>query len=543
MLWTKLRGVAVDPTRVPLVWSGSLAAGLALSLVACEPPAGPPGSGATTTEQPSDAGTTTHDAGTTPNDASTTPTGTTPTGATTTTDAGGELGPWAPTAGYPLAANSCVGTSPNLYCAEQTCVTNSQYVYCVGGASTSTYYSQLSSTGPGAWTRAADYPEAIQDESCVVSANYIYCVGGRVDGADGGFINLADVYYAPLLSPGIGTWTASTPFPTAVLDAQCMTYSGTIYCVSGTDTYYAPLSSTGVGAWAPTSPPPTPTEGCSAVGGYAYCYGGGSCDPVGDPSDCYSFSYFAPLTASGIGTWTSTTQLPTSVSATYATAGSYIYYLSVPVFFASVSADGIGPWQTTTNYPDSPYQLYPSNCFSSDGYLYCANPVANGSYFAPIGVPDPQALQLENPPPFPRSDYLVPACIKGGGVSVNGVGAPNFEVNIDDAIVFDCASQAATDAGCTTIATTSSSSGDPVPDGSLFLEGGAPNVPCDYELTIWYPCTTPTPADTNCCLLPAVGYTTPFNEWCISVGSDSFIIASKLNLQPAGQVYTGGLPP
>jgi hypothetical protein len=231
-------------------------------------------------------------------------------------------------------------------------------------------------------------------------------------------------------------------------------------------------------------------------------------------TDCYSRSYFAPLTASGIGAWQATAPLPTSVSANYATGGNYIYYLSIPVFFASVSAAGIGPWQTTTNYPRS---LYPSDCFSSGAYLYCANPVGGGSYFAQIGGPNPQALQLENPPPFPRSSYLVPAWDNGSGgsVTVHGVtaGAPIFNNNIDDAVVFDCASQASTSAGCTTTVVSS-------------------NTAYNYDLTIWYPCKSPSPADTNCCFLPAVGYSTPFNDWCISVGSNSFIIANKIPMFP-----------
>jgi hypothetical protein len=345
-------------------------------------------------------------------------------------------------------------------------------------------------------------------------------VGGRVGGANGGATTLtADVYYAPLVSPGIGAWTASTPFPYPVSAPQCMTDSGYIYCVYGTsDSYYAPISSSGLGAWAPTTAPPAPTAGCSSMGGYAYCFGGGDCPPGGPGSDCYSPSYYAPLTASGIGTWNTTSELPTAVFAEYATAGSYIYYLSDPVFFARVSANGMGPWQTTTNYPGA---LYPAACFSSDAYLYCEYPAPSSSYCAQIGVRNPQALQLENLPPFPRSQYLVPAWTNGGGASVNGVGAPAFGDDIDEAVVFSCASEASTSAGCTTTVVSSS------------------NTAYNYQLTVWYPCTSPTPADTNCCFLPAVGYPTPFDDWCISVGSNSFIIATQLTLQQSQPLDAG----
>jgi hypothetical protein len=348
-------------------------------------------------------------------------------------------------------------------------------------------------------------------------------VGGSVSAADGGPPSLtADVFYAPLSSAGIGTWAASTHFPHVTFAPNCVTDSGTIYCISASsvgapipDAYYASISSSGVGTWAPTTAPPALTEGCSAIGGYVYCFGGGSCPPTAPDSDCYSHSYFAPLTASGIGAWQSTTELPTSVSAEYAAAGNSIYYLSIPVFFASVSAGGIGPWQTTTNYPQS---LYPSNCFSSGANLYCGSPVAGGSYFAPIGVPNPKALQLRNPPPFPRSEYLAPAWENGGGgsVSAGGVtaGVPMFDKNIDDAVVFDCAAQASTSAGCTTTVVSS-------------------NTAYNYDMTIWYPCTSPSPAGANCCFLPKVGYSTPFNKWCVSVGSNSFIIAGEIAMMPA----------
>jgi hypothetical protein len=252
----------------------------------------------------------------------------------------GSLGPWSLTADYPLAANDCAGTSAFEVCAQQTCVSSSGYVYCIGGAGTSTYYSQLSSTGLGSWARGADYPEPIQSTSCAVDGSFVYCVGGRLSGGDGDVTSTANVYFAPLSSPGIGTWTATTPFPHGAIAPYCMIDSGYIYCISTDpndptarpDAYYAPISSSGVGAWTQTAAPSTWTEACSAAGGYAYCFGGGGCAPDGPGSDCYSPSYFAPLTANGIGAWKSTTQLPTAVSANSATAGSYIYYLSIPIF-------------------------------------------------------------------------------------------------------------------------------------------------------------------------------------------------------------------
>jgi hypothetical protein len=276
--------------------------------------------------------------------------------------------------------------------------------------------------------------------------------------------------------------------------------------------FYARISADGVGAWVPTAAPPSLTNACISTSGYAYCFGGGDCAPR-PQTDCYSPSYYASLTASGIGSWKETTKLPTSFSATHASAGSYIYYLSTPVFFASVSADGIGPWETTTNYPDF---SYPDACFSNGTNLYCSSPAASTSYFARIGAPNPKALRLENPPPFPRAEYLGPAWAHGGGgsVTINGVfsGSPNFYLDINDAVVFDCASQAATSAGCKKTVVS--------PENTMY----------NYDLTIWYPCTTQGAANTNCCYL-STGDNAPSDAWCISIGSDSFIISDEIFIQ------------
>jgi hypothetical protein len=425
----------------------------------------------------------------------------------------GLLGPWKPTADYPLAAATCAGSAPNLYCAEQTCVASSGYVYCVGGDTDSTYFSAVSSTGLGPWKATAHYPVAAWGQSCVIDANVIYCVGGRVGGWDAGAsTSTASAYFAPVSSTGVGDWAATTDFPTADVSG-CVASGGYIYCLGDTS-YYAPLTASGIGTWAPTQGPPTRTQGCTAAGGYIYCYGGGSCPPRGPGSDCYSPSYYAPVTATGIGPWKTTTPLPTAVSASVVSAGSLVYYLSIPVFAASVSSSGIGAWETTTNYPRS---SYPSGCFSTADYVYCANPSTSSSYFAQVGAANPSSLRLVNPPSVPRSQYLVPAWSNEGGGSVtsNGVmaGVPMFAKNIDEAVIFDCAAAAATSAGCQTTVVS--------PENTSY----------NYDVTIWYPCPNASTANTNCCFLPKIGYPTPFNAWCASTDTGSFIITQAMSLQ------------
>ncbi len=311
--------------------------------------------------------------------------------ATSISPGSGRLGLWSQTTSYPL------------FPSDVSCVTTSGYIYCVGGYNGTTplngqgdmnrtYFTSVSSAGVGPWKRTMDYPIGIQDESCVTSSGYIYCVGGYAGSANGH--NIADVYYASLSASGIGQWTKTTTYPYPV-EPRCMADSNYVYCAgahyNGTgyssdtgDVYAAPVSRSGVGNWTQSTGLPTATAGCASSGGYAYCFGGGSCPP---PGPCPSPSYFASL-SSHMTSWTRTTDLPTAVWATYTTDGSFLYYFSSPVYFSHISSSGIGPWTTTTGYPAG----YPASCVASGGYVYCiggydasTNQDADGVYFAHVG--------------------------------------------------------------------------------------------------------------------------------------------------------------
>jgi hypothetical protein len=77
-------------------------------------------------------------------------------------------------------------------------------------------------------------------------------------------------------------------------------------------------------------------------------------------------------------------------------------------------------------------------------------PSSSSSYYATIGA----RVEAPEPPTFPRAQYLDSANNSRGSVSVSEPGfvpgAPLFDLNIDDAFVFDCAADAATPAGCKT---------------------------------------------------------------------------------------------
>ncbi|MDE1851200.1 MAG: hypothetical protein KGH69_00740 [Candidatus Micrarchaeota archaeon] len=265
-------------------------------------------------------------------------------------------GVWRPVTPYPI----------NVY--DHACTSYNNEIYCVTGYNsgfiTNTYYAPVSSTGIGAWTAGSAYPLAAEHPTCVAYNGYIYCVGG--DTATG-IIN--QIYYAPISSTGIGTWTSTTnSYPISITISQCMTANGYIYCVAGETTggsmtsltYYAPISSTGVGTWASTTAYPSSVgyHGCVNYNNYIYCVGG---DTTGSASNGVSSTYYAPISATGIGAWNAGMSYPFTVwGHRCSTSNGYLYCVggyasstqdSAAVYYAPLSTTGIGPWNYSTSYP------------------------------------------------------------------------------------------------------------------------------------------------------------------------------------------------
>jgi fibronectin-binding autotransporter adhesin len=272
------------------------------------------------------------------------------------------VGTWSEQTDY--GASSGTSGSGGVPVQAESCVTNSGYIYCVGGftgtttgaggsigTSSQVFYAQLSSSGTiGAWTETTDYGAAsgtsgnggvaIEWPSCVTYNNYIYCVGGN------GVSNvLSKVFYAPLSSSGVGAWTETTDYGASsgtsgtggvdVFQVSCVQNAGYIYCIGddGSKTFYAPLSSSGIGAWTETTDYGA-SSGTSGSGGvhvsaescvadsslsYVYCVGG-----VGSSFNFLSSAFFAPISSSGIGAWTETTDYGAS-SGTSGSGGVPIY--------------------------------------------------------------------------------------------------------------------------------------------------------------------------------------------------------------------------
>jgi len=233
------------------------------------------------------------------------------------------LGSWTSTTNYPLSLSGV------------SCVTVSADIYCVGGfggggnSHNQAYYASLGASGIGSWSSTSAYPTAIDSAACVNVTAGIYCVGGE----DGSTV-LGDVYFASASSSGLGSWSSETAYPNSLAAMSCVVYSGYIYCVGGFDnngdetssTYYASLSS-GLTSWTGTTqyPLPVDSEACVVYAGDIYCVAGETLNGTNQNSPI-SDVYYAPLSSSGIGQWTAAASYPTALAApACASYSGYLY--------------------------------------------------------------------------------------------------------------------------------------------------------------------------------------------------------------------------
>lgn len=300
--------------------------------------------------------------------------------------------PWAQAANYPLQLAGSYAV------AGQQCFNSTSYIYCIGGQDAasgprSNVFSASVSLAPShnitGWVSDHNsYPQNMDGGSCVAYAGYVYCVGGSYDSAPD---DTASSYYAPIEANGtIGTWTSTTPYPIPIDTQYCAAYSARIYCVAGVNetdgtssdaapsnsVWYASLSSSGIGAWGQSTAYPSNVyyPSCFSYGGYIYCLGGADSN-----DNSVSADYYAALTPTGVGSWTSTTAYPISMSGqACAFSSGYIYCVggqtgdnpasySYAVYYAPVSSAGIGSWKQSGPYPIS----VGTTCVISSGYMYC----------------------------------------------------------------------------------------------------------------------------------------------------------------------------
>src|SRR2546429_2470525 len=114
--------------------------------------------------------------------------------------------------------------------------------------------------------------------------------------------------------------------------------------------------------------------------------GGDMASGFGTPNGFTNVVYFASLSSSGVGSWSSATSYPLNVISPGCVVGSGFVYciggdtathgpfggtftgFTSAVYFASLSSSGLGSWASTTSYPTV---IYTQSCALDSGFVYC----------------------------------------------------------------------------------------------------------------------------------------------------------------------------
>ncbi len=280
------------------------------------------------------------------------------------------------------------GTSFSISRGMHGFVINNGYAYVIGGWNGSTYYGDtqfapINADGSlGNWSTGRALSSVRAGAGYATYGGTLYIAGGNNGGT-----YYSDTYYSPLHIGGSGangSWTTSgNTFTTGRTGHASVAYNNYIYVIGGIDSggnrltsvYYAALGADGtVGSWSSTTAIPTATEALSAVvsKGYVYIFGGKT-----GSSTMTGAVYSAPLNSNGtVGSWTMLPSLPDQASAMApAVYNGYVYLLgginntvNNTVYYAALNSDGtMGSWGTTTNFTTARRD---AGAVANGGYLY-----------------------------------------------------------------------------------------------------------------------------------------------------------------------------
>jgi hypothetical protein len=249
------------------------------------------------------------------------------------------------------------------------------------------------------WTTGTSLPATVYVSQAIVTNSRVYLLGGYVSSTPS-----AVVYTAPINSDGtLGTWTTGTSLPATVAYSQSIVTNSRVYMLGGTINsadsavvYTAPINSDGtLGTWTTgTSLPATVTNSHAIVtNSRVYMLGG---IVSGTPS---AVVYTAPINSDGtLGTWTTGTSLPATVYQSQAiVTNSRVYLLggnvsstpSAVVYTAPINSDGtLGTWTTGTSLPAT---VTNSHAIVTNSRVYMLGGIVAGStsavvYTAPINA-------------------------------------------------------------------------------------------------------------------------------------------------------------
>ena len=256
---------------------------------------------------------------------------------------------------------------PGTVTYSQAIVTNSR-VYLLGGQingapSATVYTAPINADGTlGTWTTATALPGTVYYSQAIVTKNRVYLLGGVINGAFS-----STVYTAPINTDGtLDTWTTATALPGTVADSQAIVTNSRVYLLGGqingtasATVYTAPINTDGtLGTWTTATALPGTVTGSQAIVTKSRVY-----LLSGFINGAHSSTvYTAPINADGtLGTWTTATALPTTVTDSQAiVTNSRVYLLggainaaySSTVYTAPINADGtLGTWTTATALP------------------------------------------------------------------------------------------------------------------------------------------------------------------------------------------------
>ncbi|HJP96740.1 MAG TPA: hypothetical protein VJ843_05235, partial [Candidatus Saccharimonadales bacterium] len=254
------------------------------------------------------------------------------------------------------------------------------YVYNIGGYASAysgaVRYAPIKANGTlGTWSTTTALGGARGYTAAASATGYLYVLGGT-DGTS----NQNTIYIAKQSADGtLSNWqTSPVTLPSAVNATAAYVANGYLYVLGGNvsgastaATYYTHINGDGsINAWnSATSLPVALANGTTfAANGYLYYMGGinGSGTTVGA-------TYYSPLNSDGsIGSWTSTTSLPT-VSANFASVvlngNVYMIKNSTTVSYAPLNSTGtIGTWVSDSNA--LPVSFTGMGAVTYNGYIY-----------------------------------------------------------------------------------------------------------------------------------------------------------------------------
>ncbi|MCL4375614.1 hypothetical protein M1394_02335 [Candidatus Marsarchaeota archaeon] len=188
--------------------------------------------------------------------------------------------------------------------------------------------------------------------------------------------------------------------------------------ISGTASFFPPIG------WTSTTPYPInyTVDSCVESGAYIYCTGGLRYNVSIGSWQYTNASFFAPLSIGGIGKWISTTSFPLpmffagDIPTDCVSSNSYIYCpgaYSWQSYYAPLSSSGIGQWKSTSTYAMSA-TTGSSICTAYDSYIYCIGSAYDSSSpsgfkniteFAPLSTSGIGTWETTNAPSY--SGYLL----------------------------------------------------------------------------------------------------------------------------------------